>query len=197
MEMVERLSKSPAPDYSLTFEDPPPPPRVADPQTIKRLVENSIERGRGSQDDDEGQSYRPVMDPESRKIAAESTHPTGDLFEHSVRLEQQMDDLRKQTRKHNERMELAECSFQPRFTSSPPQFGLPVHIPGSTDHIERLAVARQRAFEREHFFDGESTSSPAERVLGSKRRTPDDTRKVNDVLAEVDFQLSKFRASPP
>jgi hypothetical protein len=84
-----------------------------------------------------------------------------------------------------------------QFTSSPPRFSLPIHVPGSIDHVRRLVVARRWTFEKGHFFDCESALSAAGRVLGSNSRTPDDTRKVTDVLVEVDLQLSRFRVSSP
>jgi hypothetical protein len=162
----------------------------ADPQAIDRLVNDSIQKGKAPPVDPAALSpYRPEIDDHSRQIAAESAHPTGDLFEHSVRLAQEKRDWRQKVKRHREAMEMADCTFQPQINRTLPA-PAPVRVHGSLGHVSRLADARRRTGESEP-----APQTPPRSRLWSPvvcKAPTADGQCVGAILAEVDATLSRL-----
>jgi hypothetical protein len=183
---IDRLSKPPRRVFKNdSSSDSETEVTRADPAVIDRLVEDSLRKSHREYPDEN--PYRPELNENSRRIAEHSPRRCDDLFEHSIQFCQERRDWRRKVKQYYAERELSEVAVRPRTSHKSPKFER-VEVAGSREHVERMNASQKKSCVDEQEF-----STPSRRNWTPRMSpvTPPSSRQVEDILAEVNAQLSR------
>lgn len=128
-------------------------------------------------------TFRPELNESSRKIASKTPRKYESLYEQSIRENELKREKRKQMKAYYRDQELIECTFRPQITKMPETTRDDVYVAGMKNYVRRMNDSRSEISEIRVAPRLAKTPTP-------KRKYIEQDPRINDILAEVDSQVS-------